>query len=172
MDSLDKTNKWLTLLANVGVIAGIVFLAQELQQANGFALAEQDRSRIEGTIALRSIIIENADVWAKGLSGAELPANDQMIFDYLLRTQWGHIFVQTQSRERFAVSNRAGLRDFATFLYQNPGARDRWMMQMEVERIAREALGSTIGIELRDFVLQSLQQLDQSRPDLPNANIL
>lgn len=31
-DSLDTLNKWLNVAANIGVLAGIVFLAYELQQ--------------------------------------------------------------------------------------------------------------------------------------------
>ena len=30
--NLDSTNRWLTLAANIGVMAGIIFLAFELQQ--------------------------------------------------------------------------------------------------------------------------------------------
>lgn len=30
--SMDRTNQWLSLLANLGVVAGIIFLALELQQ--------------------------------------------------------------------------------------------------------------------------------------------
>ncbi len=45
--NLDKTNRWLTLLANIGVMAGIVFLAvevnqnsAELEQSNAVATAQ------------------------------------------------------------------------------------------------------------------------------------
>jgi len=30
---LDKSNQWLALLANIGVVAGIIFLAFELQRS-------------------------------------------------------------------------------------------------------------------------------------------
>ncbi len=30
--NLDKTNQWIMIAANVGVLAGIIFLAVELQQ--------------------------------------------------------------------------------------------------------------------------------------------
>jgi len=38
--SMDRYNQWLTLLANVGVIAGIIFLAIELRH-NNMLLVEQ-----------------------------------------------------------------------------------------------------------------------------------
>ena len=40
--NLDSLNKWLTLTANLGVIAGIIFLAIELRQNNDL-MAGQDR---------------------------------------------------------------------------------------------------------------------------------
>ena len=44
----EKLNQWLALLANLGVLAGIVFLVVELQQANRIALRD---SRAEITLA-------------------------------------------------------------------------------------------------------------------------
>ena len=41
MDS-DRLNRWLTLLANLGVIAGIVVLVIEIQQANRIAIASKE----------------------------------------------------------------------------------------------------------------------------------
>lgn len=45
---VDKMNKWLTLVANVGVIAGIVFLSLEIQQnTEQLSLNEKALSRAE-----------------------------------------------------------------------------------------------------------------------------
>lgn len=38
--NFDQLNRWLTLVANIGVIAGIVFLAYELRQNNELMAAE------------------------------------------------------------------------------------------------------------------------------------
>jgi hypothetical protein len=35
----DRLNRWLSLIANVGVIVGIIFLAVEIQQSNRIAIA-------------------------------------------------------------------------------------------------------------------------------------
>ena len=43
--TMDKLNKWLTLLANIGVIAGIAFLAIEIQQ-NTAMIQSQTRDSI------------------------------------------------------------------------------------------------------------------------------
>ena len=37
---LDRLNRWLTLVANVGVVAGIVFLGLEIQQTSDVIKAQ------------------------------------------------------------------------------------------------------------------------------------
>ena len=43
---LTKLNDWLTLAANIGVIAGIVFLAMEINQSNKVTIAATYQARI------------------------------------------------------------------------------------------------------------------------------
>lgn len=45
--NVDQLNRWLTLLANVGVIAGIVFLGAELQQNNDLLTAQARAVRVQ-----------------------------------------------------------------------------------------------------------------------------
>jgi len=40
--NLEKLNHWLTLVANLGVLIGILFLAQEMQQSNRIATANSE----------------------------------------------------------------------------------------------------------------------------------
>ena len=44
--NLEKLNTWLSLLANIGVLAGIVFLAIEISQSNRQAQSETFQARI------------------------------------------------------------------------------------------------------------------------------
>ena len=44
---IDKLNRWLMLAANIGVIAGILFLAVELQQNNELMAAQDRYNRYE-----------------------------------------------------------------------------------------------------------------------------
>ena len=48
---IKKLNDWLTLLANVGVIAGILFLGYELRQNNELMRAEARADRRDGSSA-------------------------------------------------------------------------------------------------------------------------
>ena len=55
--NLDDLNKWLTLTANVGVLAGIVFLAVELQQNTNISRANGYRENIQGISDWRSDVL-------------------------------------------------------------------------------------------------------------------
>ena len=63
--NLDSLNKWLTLIANLGVFAGLVFLAIELNQNNTLMMASTFQQRSNDLISISSLVIES-DV----LSGA------------------------------------------------------------------------------------------------------
>jgi len=58
--NLDNLNRWLTLISNVAVLTGIIFLAVELQQNNLIAKAqtrtEITRSSVENTRLLQDPI--------------------------------------------------------------------------------------------------------------------
>jgi hypothetical protein len=79
MDS-DKLNKWLTLAANVGVIAGIVFLAIEIRQ-NSDAVRAQTRTQLsEQVMELLSVNMndqEYASVLMRGNNVEELSPVEQ-----------------------------------------------------------------------------------------------
>jgi hypothetical protein len=61
MDS-DKINRWLTLAANIGVLAGIIFLAMELQQNNEILSAQARRDQLDARSAAGALVIANADL--------------------------------------------------------------------------------------------------------------
>ena len=64
----------ITILANVGVIAGIVFLAVELQQNNELLEAEARQALVDRRISLAGMVASNdelANVVAKAQAGEE-----------------------------------------------------------------------------------------------------
>ena len=58
----DKINRWLTLAANIGVLAGIIFLAMELQQNNEILSAQARRDQLDARSAAGALVIANADL--------------------------------------------------------------------------------------------------------------
>lgn len=63
--NLDKLNQWLSLLANVGVIVGLVFLIVEVNQANRIAVYTAESTRSNQFIGMNTSRIENPEIIAK-----------------------------------------------------------------------------------------------------------
>lgn len=59
---MESANKWLILAANIGVIAGIVFLGYELQQNNELLEAEARATRVGLRQADTTLVIENPEL--------------------------------------------------------------------------------------------------------------
>jgi len=83
----EMLNRRLTLVANLGVIAGLVFVALEVRtntESNDIAIRESSASN---WMALNSVIVENRDVaeiFEKGLAGEDLDRAEARQFDGLV----------------------------------------------------------------------------------------
>ena len=108
---LDSLIKWLTLAANVGVLAGIVFLAIEIQQNN-----EQLDSQARWTRAQNV-----SDVW-------QLVATDENVIS---------AYVKSQSNEELSSAEYFQLRSVAALTFTNGFAFYRDIVQ---ERLDPEEL--------------------------------
>jgi hypothetical protein len=59
---VSKTNQWLTLVANLGVIAGLVFLGFEIRQNTNIAKASAYRENVQDIAAWRELFIADPEV--------------------------------------------------------------------------------------------------------------
>ena len=92
--NLDSTNRWLTLVANIGVLAGIIFLAYELQQ-NTVATQLEAASNFNASFSEIELFIagnpEFAELLSRGREGEEITGADQLrlvvFYNQILR-QW------------------------------------------------------------------------------------
>ena len=94
----DRLNRWLTLIANVAVVAGIVFLAFELRQNNEL-LEAQARATFSAnrlTHIDRLLAPENSALVVKSRSGEALTDDERFRYDRLKQA----IFVSWQSAYR------------------------------------------------------------------------
>jgi len=92
----------ITILANVGVIAGIVFLAIELQQNNELLSDEAQRARAQSFRENMEAFADNAELWVKEESGETLTAAEAFRLDRLwMINLWGYqtAFQQLPVRE-------------------------------------------------------------------------
>lgn len=62
--NIEKLNQWLTLFANLGVLAGIVFLALEIRQSNLIAVRDSRTDIISAYTDQNNIVLENPSVLA------------------------------------------------------------------------------------------------------------
>ena len=59
---LDNLNKWLTLLANFGVVLGIIFLAVEVSQNNDALEAQSRNYWVERRMVMMQMMISDPDL--------------------------------------------------------------------------------------------------------------
>ena len=79
----SKLNEWLTLIANVAVVCGIIFLAIEIRQNNELLRSESRQALITNDVASLAANFSNADVFAKLVSGSEMSAEDQLRLSFM-----------------------------------------------------------------------------------------
>ncbi|MGD8339936.1 MAG: hypothetical protein PVH89_04090 [Gammaproteobacteria bacterium] len=80
----------ISILANVGVIAGIVFLGIELRQNNDFLAAQARLGQLDATVARIQIGLNNPDLadinWRERNGEPLTPAEQNRYFEYALFT--------------------------------------------------------------------------------------
>ena len=85
--NLDSLNKWLTLAANLGVIAGIIFLAIEVQQ-NTRMMSAQTRDAMTERLTNWQLAISTdqyaASIYIRGSNGQELDVANGERLSFLL----------------------------------------------------------------------------------------
>ena len=79
----SKVNEWLTLIANVAVVGGIIFLAIGIRQNNELLRSESRQALITNDVASLAANFQNADVFAKLVSDSEMSAEDQLRLSFM-----------------------------------------------------------------------------------------
>ena len=79
----SKINDWLTLVANIAVVGGIVFLAIEVRQNNELLRSESRQALVTNDVASLAANFQNADVFAKLVSESEMSAEDQLRLSFM-----------------------------------------------------------------------------------------
>ena len=88
MKKID-TGQMIAVLANVGVIAGIAFLAFELRQNNSLLRAQASFNLLQNRIEYRTDIVrdpEFAEFWAENLAGGRVSATQLRVLMHVQRT--------------------------------------------------------------------------------------
>jgi len=158
----DRLNKWLTLLANIGVLIGLALLIFEIQQNNVLMLAQIEQSRSLSLVEWRrQLALEDAgftEIRSKFDDVTDFASGRQVLQQLTAaeRNRYGsavvadiydieNVFAQYERglisdeywQERIvpAIRGRAGAWKEVTSLLDGPEAGTRQAFQDEVERI-------------------------------------
>lgn len=132
MNKID-IGQTISVLANVGVIAGIVFLAIELRQNNELLRAEARAARTASRQGNAELLIGNPDlrrVIAKTRAGGQLTFEESM----LIRSYFGHAYTGWQYswreyEEGLVDLDSIPVEGWRTQIRNFPGAMDYWLDQ-------------------------------------------
>jgi hypothetical protein len=73
------------IVANIGVIAGLIFVGVQLRQERLIASIQSAESSAESLKQWAELVTNNAEVWVKGRNGEPLSETEQAEFDALAR---------------------------------------------------------------------------------------
>ena len=92
---MTKSFDWKSIAEFVGIaaiVASLIFVGLQLRQDRQLALAENAADFDDTMIEYANVIRENREVWLRGLDGAELSPQDQVIFESLGFAVWQKFF--------------------------------------------------------------------------------
>jgi hypothetical protein len=112
----------------VAILASLVFVGVQLRQSQNIAVAEGFATMFSTQIEVGDGIKEHVNIWRRGTSGGELTDDEAAIFAILVNQVneskvMGYLYmgeIEGYEAAEFQV------KEFAAFLYQNPGARQVW----------------------------------------------
>ena len=156
--SVDRINKWMTLVANFGVVAGIIFLGIEIQQNTNMMQAQSRSAITQNTMSVFAPDLETADIIVRGLAGEFEPGSGAEFFFFqgqLQRTfkTWENEYYQYKlglyEKELFTAHQ-----DTWAKVLRRPGARLVW-------RVVGDGYSPQFR-QIMDLIIQGLDEVASS----------
>ena len=162
MDPLPKRD-WLTIITNLGVVIGLVFVAFQMQQTNEALELQSLEARISASEVPTQLwddwhsdiatSDEAADIWRIGNAGEELSPNEAIRYNALAtRFYWNTFVEQKVGTEGSGYTESGAIQRMVLFARRNPGF-DRWLRQ----RLADSAV-SGFAQKVQKLLNQSVEQ--------------
>ena len=132
---ISDLNETLTLLANLGVIVGIIFLILEISQNTRAIENDAFWSRANASIAVNSVIVENeevAELMAQYLQDSSVYS--EPISGEKVRAQQLFEMIATQSEARFITESDdlSALTESIRRFLNSPGLREAYGSRMQL----------------------------------------
>ena len=133
---LTKMTKsdWRNIAELIGIsaiVASLVFVSVQLGQDRRAALSGVSQSSASSHTELQIAIADNAEILAKSNRGDELSEADMIVMNALVAAMHRQVVTDTLERRRLGASGETVTWLFASWLIENPGAREVWIMQRE-----------------------------------------
>lgn len=123
----------ITILANLGVIGGLIFVGFQLRQDRLIAVVDSIGAVNDSRTFGFQLQVENADVWVRGLAGDSLNAQESAVFDTQAATHlqfyFSSCFRNTQMGTREAWERWA--REAALDIVSSPELSDWWQRHLD-----------------------------------------
>ena len=130
---MDNLNKWLTLLANVGVILGIVFLAFEIRLNTNMLQSQTLNSLTEYQLDFYALMSSDpviAEIHQRGIAGElEAGSTEMGMFIYMSTAnlrRWANEWYQYNQGFTDPEEIEPRLDALAALFRRGPGYRARW----------------------------------------------
>ena len=133
----------ITILANAGVIAGLVFVGLQLRQEHLIARQQMMWTAADQSLYWAELTTSNSELWFKGLSGEPLAPEDAESFNTLAEAWFIRMFTGFAGSIQLGVLGFEGVwaQETAMKLHQNPGLLRWWRSSRGRERVVDQAVG-------------------------------
>ena len=119
----------IAILANLGVIGGLVFVGLQLRQEQQIARQQMVHSSANLYAYWADLLNGSGDVWAKGLTGDSLSTSEAEQFSALAEAWHQRYFGAWFSVNEIGSGRGTGFaREEALKISENPGLREWWRM--------------------------------------------
>jgi len=147
----------ITILANVGVIAGLIFVGLQLRQEHLIARTQMIFTSGDQSLYWAEIATDNLELWFKGLSDEPLTPEEAEGFNTLAEAWMIRFITAYAGTSQLGVlgSEHVYVQEAALKLHQSPGLLRLWRSFQERARVADRAFGYV------DLVNQELERLSR-----------
>ncbi len=116
------------LIGIVAIVASLIFVGLQMQQAEVIARIEMNASILANRIEMHAAIIEHPDIWERGNKGDKLEEDEATIFSRQVTIINDEAYYSVQQSLIWGLSEmaEADRAIFAAYLHENPGARRVW----------------------------------------------
>ena len=165
-----KKPSWKSIAELIGILSivvSLIYLNLQMRQSEKIAMAEHYSANNSATIELQAFLSQNADVWVRGKTDEPLSPAESAIFENLVREVGDSaVYRFLTMREMYGddvAFKGPAVSGFASFLFDNPGARRVWE-EREKRIIKNRTILNPDADDLswwKDTIQGHLEKLDQ-----------